>query len=162
MIRQGTLSDAKEMAEIFNYYVATSTVIFSNRQLSAEEFADKIRDVVDWYPFFIAETESGEMAGYCYAHRWMPDPVYGRSWEVTIYLNHNFTGMGFGRQLLEAVIAGSRAMGAHTLVSCITAGNHPCERLHQACGFKHIGTFPEVGYKFDQYLDDALYQIILQ
>lgn len=161
MVRKGNLNDAAVMAKIFNHYVATSTVIFSDRQLSADGFRQKIAGVDGSYPFFIAETDSGEMAGYCYAHRWMPDPVYGRSWEITIYLSHKFTGRGYGRQLLQAVIDESRRLGAHTLVSCITAGNTPCERLHTSCGFRHIGTFREVGYKFGQYLDDALYQLIL-
>lgn len=161
MIRKGNLDDAADMAEIFNHYVATSTVIFSDRRLSADEFRQKITGVAGSFPFFIAETDGGEMAGYCYAHSWMPDPVYGWSWEITIYLNHKFTGQGYGRRLLQKVIAESRSLGAHTLVSCITAGNTPCERLHASCGFRHIGTFREVGYKFGQYLDDALYQLIL-
>ena len=108
MIRKGTLDDVAEMAKIFNFYVATSTVIFSERQLSADEFAPKLDGVVGEYPFYIAEDADGTMIGYCYAHRWMPDPVYGRSWEVTIYLNHNYLGKGFGRQLLKNVIDDSR------------------------------------------------------
>ena len=161
MIRKGTLNDVAEMAKIFNYYVATSTVIFSERQLSADEFAPKLDGVVGEFPFYIAEDTDGTMIGYWYAHRWMPDPVYGRSWEVTIYLNHNYVGQGFGRQLLNSVIDDSRLMGAHTLVSFITGGNIPCESLHKACGFKVCGVIKEAGYKFGQYLDDVVYQLIL-
>ena len=161
MIRKGKIDDVAEMAKIFNYYVATSTVIFSERQLSVEEFSRKLDGVIDEFPFYIAETDTGTMVGYCYAHRWMPDPVYGRSWEVTIYLNHNFIGQGYGRQLLDAVIAESRQKGAHSLVSFITGGNVPCESLHRVCGFSFCGLIKEAGYKFGQYLDDVIYQLIL-
>ncbi len=161
MIRKGTIKDAAEMAKIFNHYVATSTVIFSERQLSATEFLTKLDGVVGEYPFYIAETDDQTMIGYCYAHRWMPDPVYGRTWEVTIYLNHNFVGQGYGRRLLNTVIDDCRRMGAHSLVSFISGGNTPCEQLHKSCGFVLCGTFKEVGYKFEQYLDDLFYQLIL-
>ena len=161
MIREGTINDAAEMVKIFNHYVATSTVIFSERQLSADEFLPKLDGVVGEFPFYIAEAEDGTMIGYCYAHRWMPDPVYGRSWEVTIYLNHNFLGQGYGRRLLDIVIEESRQKGAHSLVSFITGGNAPCESLHKACGFEVCGVIKEAGYKFGQYLDDVVYQLIL-
>ena len=161
MIRKGTINDATEMAKIFNYYVATSTVIFSERPLSTESFLPKLDGVVGEFPFFVAETDTGIMIGYCYAHRWMPDPVYGRTWEVTIYLNHNFLGQGYGRRLLQTVIDESRKMGAHSLVSFITGGNVPCEQLHMACGFSACGLIKEAGYKFGQYLDDVVYQLIL-
>ena len=72
------------MARIFNHYVATSTVIFSNDILSAERMADKIRPVCGRFPFFVSvDDATGEVMGYCYAHLWQPDPVYGRTWETT-------------------------------------------------------------------------------
>ncbi len=150
------------MAAIFNHYVRTSTVIFSERELSADDMARKISDLRlgSPFPFLISETD-GRVDGYCYAHLWQPDPVYGRTWEVTIYLSHDACGRGTGSALLGTLVEQCRAAGAHTLVSCITAGNTACERLHRRHGFIHAGTLTAVGYKFGRYLDDALYQLAL-
>ena len=48
------------------------------------------------------------------------------------------------------------------LISCITAGNEPCERMHRRLGFTLSGVLPQVGRKFDQWLDDALYTLRLK
>lgn len=160
MLRTGTLDDAPAMAEIFNHYVATSTVIFSNDRLSAGDMRRRMEAIVGHMPFFVVES-GGVVAGYCYCHLWHADPVYSQTLEVTIYLRDGYTGHGFGRQLLEAVIADSRSRGAHALISCITAGNEACERLHRSVGFRLAGLYREVGYKFGQYLDDAVYQLML-
>lgn len=150
------------MARIFNHYVATSTVIFSNDILSADRMADKIRPVCGRFPFYVSEDElTGEVTGYCYAHLWQPDPVYGRTWEITIYLAHDATGRGLGSALLGKVIEESRKAGAHVLISCITEGNTPCERMHLRAGFRLNGLFREVGYKFGQFLNDAIYTLTL-
>lgn len=148
------------MADIFNYYIDTSTVIFSNRRRSAADMASMLEPVVGKYPFFVFE-ENGELLGYCFAHAFQPDPVYSRTWEITIYLRHGHTGQGIGHHLLEAVIEASRQAGAHTLISCITAGNTPCENMHERAGFVRAGVIRDAGYKFGQYLHDVFYQKIL-
>ncbi len=160
MIRQGTFDDAAQMADIFNFYIDTSTVIFSNRRRSTADMVAQIEPVVGKYPFFVFEDE-GLVLGYCFAHAFQPDPVYSRTWEITIYLRQGYTGRGIGSQLLEAVTDASRMAGAHTLVSCITDGNTPCEQMHERAGFIRAGVIRDAGYKFGQYLHDVFYQKIL-
>lgn len=160
MIRQGNIEDAADMADIFNYYIETSTVIFSNRRRSAVDMADMLNPIIGNYPFFIYE-EDGKVLGYCYAHAFHPDPVYSRSWEITIYLRNGHTGQGIGTKLLEAITKASRQGGAHTLISCITDGNTACERMHERAGFIRTGVLRDAGYKFGQYLNDVFYQKIL-
>ncbi len=160
MIRKGTFDDAAGIADIFNHYIESSTAIFSNRLRSADDIREQLTPVVGHYPFYIAE-EDGVITGYCYAHAFHPDPVYSATWEITIYLHHNYTGRGTGRRLLESVISEARIMGAHTLVSCITDGNEACERLHKGAGFERVGVIRDAGYKFGLYLNDVFYQKIL-
>lgn len=148
------------MADIFNYYIANSTVIFSNRLRSADDMHRRLESVVGQYPFFVWD-EDGTVLGYCFAHAYQPDPVYGATWEITIYLHHDATGRGIGPALLVAVIDASRKAGAHTLISCVTGGNEPCEHMHKRAGFEQIGVIRDAGYKFDRFLDDVLFQLIL-
>ena len=85
MIRTGRPEDAAEMAAIFNHYVKTSTAIFSNKILTEEDMKHKIESLGAGSEFpFLVDEENGELTGYCYAHRWMPDPVYGRSWALAL------------------------------------------------------------------------------
>lgn len=150
------------MAEIFNHYVRTSTVIFSNIQLTESDMRAKIAAMRlgEHFPFFVDE-EDGRINGYCYAHYWQPDPVYAATWELTMYLAPDTRGRGLGTAMLRHIIDACRDRGAHTLISCITGGNLPCERMHLAAGFTLAGTLRSVGYKFGLHLDDVLYQLLL-
>lgn len=161
MIREGDINDAQAIANIFNHYVVSSPVIFSNTTLSVEDMRQKLTrlEVGSRFPFLVAEID-GQVAGYAYAHLWMPDPVYDKSWEVTIYLSREAAGHGLGSEMLKRLVDMCRQAGAHTLVSFITEGNSPSEKIHLKNGFKFVGVIPESGFKFGKYYNDAIYQII--
>lgn len=162
MFRKGTLDDAAAMARIFNYYVANSDVIFSERILTEDDMRRKLSSlgVAERFPFIIAEMPDGRMGGYGYAHLYHPDPVYGQTWELTIYLDHECLGQGIGSEMLRRLVAACRTAGAHALISCITGGNTACERMHIRQGFFEAGRLRAVGFKFGSYLDDVIYEIV--
>lgn len=161
IIRAGNIADAASMADIFNYYIANSTAIFSNRIRTADDMEALIGPVTGRFPFYVAVNDEGRVDGYCFAHLFMPDPVYSLTLEVTIYLRHGVTGQGIGRRLLGQVIDDCRTQGVHILVSFITDGNEACERLHTSLGFSKVGVIREAGYKFGEFLGDAIYQLML-
>lgn len=162
IIRKGSRFDADGMARIYNHYVRTSPVIFSHIELDERTMSEKIDrlELNDKFPFLVAESY-GTILGYAYAHSWQPDPVYSRSWELTMYLSDEASGKGLGSELIRRLILQCKERGAHTLVAFVTEGNLPCERMLHKAGFTLIGVFKEVGYKFCEYLNDALYQLIL-
>lgn len=160
-IRPGNIADAASMADIFNYYIANSTAIFSNRIRSEQDMCRQIAPVIGQYPFYVAVNNEGSTDGYCFAHPFMPDPVYSRTLEVTIYVRNGLAGKGIGRKLLSQVISDCRALGTHVLVSFITDGNEPCERLHCSLGFTKAGVINDAGFKFGRYHSDAIYQLLL-
>lgn len=160
-IRTARPDDAAAIAEIFNYYVATSTVIFSERLREASEMARQIEACRDRTPFLVAESADRRLLGYCYAHPWQPDAVYGRTLEITIYLDREARGKGIGSRLLGELIGRCRTLGYHVLVSAITEGNEACEALHRKHGFTQVARLAEVGFKFGRYLNDVFYQLIL-
>lgn len=160
-IRKGTVEDAAGMAEIFNHYIATSTVIFSNRLRSREDMEEQITPVLKGdFPFYVAESD-GRVLGYCFAHLWLPDPVYSRCWELTEYLSPDAAGHGIGSRLMENTIRHCREQGAHSLVAFVTEDNAPCIGMLTRAGFTHVGTLPETGFKFGRWLGDAIFQKIL-
>jgi phosphinothricin acetyltransferase len=46
-------------------------------------------------------------------------------------------------------------------VALVALPNPASAALHKACGFEHVGTMREVGYKFDQWVDVEWYQKML-
>ena len=48
------------------------------------------------------------------------------------------------------------------MIGAIDATNLASCALHVSLGFQHVGTLPQVGFKFGRWLDLALYQYTLQ
>jgi phosphinothricin acetyltransferase len=62
---------------------------------------------------------------------------------------------------MEALIDAARQREVHAMVGAIDASNGGSIALHRRLGFQHVGTLPQVGFKFGRWLDLALYQLLL-
>ena len=73
--------------------------------------------------------------------------------EVTIYLAPAGQGKGLGRLLYETMEKLLCLQGVTMAYSCITVGNDHSIKMHEALGYRLIGTFTNSGYKNGQWLD---------
>ncbi len=78
-----------------------------------------------------------------------------------MYVRPSSQGQGIGRSLLVAIIEAARANGVHALIGGLSADNDISMALHRSFGFVEVGRLPEVGRKFDRWLDLVLLQLIL-
>jgi L-amino acid N-acyltransferase YncA len=81
--------------------------------------------------------------------------------EHSVYVRPSHQGRGIGRALLVAVIEAARADGVHALIGGLSADNEVSLALHRSLGFVEVGRLPEVGRKFDRWLDLVLLQLFL-
>ncbi|MBW4024918.1 MAG: N-acetyltransferase [Proteobacteria bacterium] len=86
---------------------------------------------------------------------------YALTVEHSIYVEAGFRQRGVGRRLLAALIDHATAGGKHVMMGVISADNEVSIRLHEQFGFTTVGRLPEVGRKFDRWLDLVLMQRIL-
>src|SRR5262249_29580124 len=64
-----------------------------------------------------------------------------------------------GRALLERLIADAEAGGFRQMIAVIgDSANAGSIELHRAAGFRMVGTFDNVGFKFGRWLDSVLMQ----
>lgn len=70
---------------------------------------------------------------------------YGGVAEHSIYIAERARGLGFGRQLLGALIASSEAGGFWTLQAGIFPENEASIALHTALGFRVVGVRERLG-----------------
>ena len=160
MIRKVKLSDADEIATIYNDYIVSSTITFEVEPLSVSQMRERIAHLSSVYPYFIYE-EDNKILGFCYAHKWKDRAAYDHTFETTIYLSSHFLHRGIGTLLMEKLISECRDMGVAVLIACITYGNEASVRMHKKMGFTQVSHFKRVGMKFGQYLDVVDLQLIL-
>jgi len=60
---------------------------------------------------------------------------------------------GVGRALLEKLIARAAEMGKHAMVGGIAGDNTASLAFHARLGFREVGRLPQVGAKFDRWVD---------
>lgn len=149
--------DAEELLKIYAPFVESedrrlSDVSFEYEVPSVSEFAQRIRDISAKYPYIVCEHE-GRLIGYVYAHPYIARAAYQWGAEVTIYLAPEGQGVGLGRVLYTALEKILRLQGVVATYACITKSNEHSVKMHEALGYKIIGTFDNTGFKHGHWLD---------
>ena len=161
MIRSATPADAVAIARIYDHYVRHTVVSFETEPPGPGAMARRIRQVVDGgLPWLVAEVE-GAVRGYAYATRWRARPAYRFAAESTVYLDPGFSRRGLGTALYERLFAELRRVGMHTVIGGIALPNEASVALHEKMGMTRVAHFPEVGRKFDAWVDVAYWQCVL-
>ena len=161
MIRNVKMSDAKNITEIYNYYIENTVITFQTDLLSVEETEKKIEEILlKGFPYIVYE-ENNEVIGYAYAGVWRDRKAYEITFETSIYLDQTKTKKGIGRQLYKELIERSRQIGAHSLIGVVSVPNEGSKKLHLEFGFELLGTFKEVGQKFNKYVSVEFWQLML-
>ncbi len=105
----------------------------------------------------------GAFAGYAYTSPFRPRPAYRYGVEGSIYVEDGARGQGLGRALLQALVDRARLLGLRHVIGAVSdsASRDASVRLHEALGFREIGAYRQVGWKFDRWLDVGYWQITL-
>jgi len=88
-------------------------------------------------------------------------PAYKYTVEHSVYVHEDHRGRGLGRVVMQELIAAARQNDLHAMMGGIDATNAGSIALHERLGFRHVGTLPQVGFKFGRWLDLAFYQLLL-
>ena len=70
-------------------------------------------------------------------------------------------GIGLGLMLLDGLVQEARRLGKHVMLGGIDATNAASLALHRKAGFVETARMPQVGRKFDRWLDLVFMQRML-
>ena len=157
IIRDVVDSDMPALAGIYAHSVRFGTASFELEPPSLEEFTRRRDNLVRaGFPYLAAERD-GEPVGYAYASTYRPRPGYRFTVENSVYVAPGRQGLGIGKTLLSALVARCEAGGWRTIIAVIgDSANIASITLHAACGFRHAGMLPNVGWKHERWLDSVL------
>jgi len=160
MIRTVTPADAPAICAIYNHYIENTVITFEETPLETAEMEERIGKITARYPYLVWE-EDGTVNGYGYVNTWRERSAYRYSAELSIYLRDGFQGRGMGRKLMERLLEEVRKTEIHSLMAVITLPNDRSVALHEKLGFRKVGRFEEIGYKFNTWLDVGFWELIL-
>jgi L-amino acid N-acyltransferase YncA len=157
-VRNAEARDAAAVAAIYNPYIASTVITFEEDLLDAGALADRFRAVeATGLPWLVME-DAGEIAGYAYATTWRTRAAYRYAVETAVYLPPERFGRGIGSALYRELEQRLASAGIRAMIGCIALPNEPSVALHEKLGFEKVGHFPEVGRKFDRWIDVGFWQ----
>ncbi|MBO6586231.1 MAG: N-acetyltransferase [Gracilimonas sp.] len=158
MIRPVQPEDTYALTDIYNYYILDTTVTFEEEKITPEEIQSRIHKVESSaLPWLVAE-EQDKKVGYAYATKWKERSAYRHSVEISVYVDHNRQGNGWGTKLYQALFTELQKKDIHLAIGGITLPNDASIALHEKFGMEKVAHFKEIGYKFGQWLDVGYWQ----
>lgn len=160
-IRLATIEDLSSVLEILNYEIEYKTNVYHYKTKTLQEletwFLDKQQHN---FPVFVAEKDNA-IVGYATYGSFRPWQGFYKTVEHSLYVKEGFAGNGIGRQLLQHLIATAKTQALHIMVAGIDAKNTGSIAFHKKFGFLETGRMPQVGYKFNEWLDLVFMQLQL-
>ncbi|HEU4472935.1 MAG TPA: GNAT family N-acetyltransferase [Flavisolibacter sp.] len=145
-LRMATVSDAREILDIYAPYILDSAFTFENELPPLEQFAGRIETCTKKFPWIVCEID-GTIAGYVYASPHRDRDAYQWTCECSVYVHSGFHGKGLARELYSILFSMLKVQGLRSVYAGITLPNEPSVRLHESCGFEWFVTYDNVGYK---------------
>ena len=153
---------AAAILDILNDAIVHSTALYDYQPR-------QMQNMVSWFeakragnfPVIGIEDAQGQLLAFGSYGTFRAFPAFKYTVEHSVYVHKDQRGQGLGPRIMQAVIEAAKAQQIHALVGAIDASNAASIALHEKLGFKHVGTLPEVGFKFGRWLDLAFYQLLL-
>jgi L-amino acid N-acyltransferase YncA len=150
-IRLATLDDAEQVQGIYAPYCRTP-ISFEEEPPSALEMRDRMTKVLAEYPWLVCEAD-GVVLGYAYAARHRERAAYRWSVDTTVYVREDQQRRGVGRALYTSLFAMLPLQGLVNAYAGVTLPNAGSVGLHEAVGFRTVGIYRQVGFKYGVWHD---------
>ncbi|HUN94525.1 MAG TPA: GNAT family N-acetyltransferase [Burkholderiaceae bacterium] len=153
---------AGAILDILNEAIVTSTALY--------DYAPREpKSMVGWFdakrigrfPVLGIEDGRGSLVAFGSYGTFRAWPAYKYAVEHSVYVHKDHRGQRLGLTVMQALIRAARSSDVHAMVGGIDAANAASIALHSRLGFKHVGTLPQIGFKFGRWLDLAFYQLLL-
>ena len=160
IIRSANQLDTEKMLEIYAPYILNSAVSFETEVPLPEEFQNRVLHYQEKLPWLVCEIKN-QLAGYAYATDHRQRKAYEVTKELSVYVHNDYRKLRVGTGLYTALIGILKAQGIHNVLAGITLPNKESVSFHESMGFKPVGVYHNIGYKFGKYYDTGWWELRL-
>lgn len=161
MIIEAGARHARGIMAVWNPVIRETAITFNAAEKQENDLVRLIVSRADaGLGFFVAE-EQGEVLGFATYGQFRVGVGYARTMEHTIVLAPEARGKGLGKALMNRIEFHARDHGVHSMMAGVSAENEDGIAFHARLGYKMLVRVPEVGWKFDRWMDLVLMQKFL-
>lgn len=161
-LRTAIADDAAAIAAIYAPIVLQTTISFEWVPPTAEEIVQRIAKTLKKYPWVVAVDDGDAVAGFVYAGTHRDAPSYQWSVNTSVYVREDCRGQGIGSTLYIELLRQLRELGYYRAFAGIALPNEGSIALHESVGFRPLGVYEKVGFKFGAWRDVGWWQCEIQ
>ncbi len=149
-----------EIAEIYRAVVESSAATFDLDAPDARDWQAALAksDPARGHFLLAALDGHGRVAGYAKSALFRAKAAYSTTCETSVYVAEDARGTGVGRALYAELIPLLERSPLRLAVAGLAEPNPASTALHEAFGFRRVGTFEGVGFKFGRPWDVTWWQ----
>lgn len=153
------VADLPGIAAVYGVHVRHSAASFDLEpwQVAHWEAVHAALDGARGHHLLVARRD-GEVTGWARSGAFRDRAAYASTVETSVYVAPGEGGRGVGGALYTELLGLLDAGPAHRACAAITQPNPASVALHLRHGFRHVGTFTEVGHKLGRWWDVAWYE----
>lgn len=159
-IRPAVPEDAAAIARIYNEGILDRVATLETETRSAEERLNWLAGRSARYPVFVVEMD-GAVAAWGSLNMFNARRCYDHVADFSIYVMRDRRGHGFGRAMMDHLIAAARGIGFHKLVLSTFPFNEAGVALYERVGFRTVGIYREQGQLDGRWVDILVMEKIL-
>jgi phosphinothricin acetyltransferase len=158
VIRSAKQEDAEGILEIYTPYILHTPVSFETEVPDIEAFRQRMVQYQKNLPWLVCEVDNN-LAGYTYATNHRHRTAYDCSKELSVYVHPNYRHRGIASGLYSVILEILKLQGVRNVLAGIALPNPESVGFHEQFGFKLVGIYHDVGYKFDRYHDVGWWEL---
>lgn len=132
--------------DIFNYYIRTTNSAYRRNELVPSDYA-MFLDNAKKLCGFVIKNSNNDIIGFCQLKPYSPVNTFEETVEITYFLLPEYTGKGFGKEILDYLIQEAKKRNMKHILASISGDNLVSQKFHSKNGFIEVGRFNKIGFK---------------
>lgn len=152
--------DSAGCADVYGPYVRDTVISLEEEPPTTDEFARRIAQFSATHAWLVAEVDA-ELAGFAYASPHRARASYRWATDVSVYISCHHHRSGVGTALYRALFGLLVRQGFRIACAGVTLPNQGSVAIHESFGFRLVGIYRRVGWKFGDWRDVGWWQLDL-
>lgn len=149
-MRHAMIDDLPRIVEIYNSTIESRLVTADTEPVTVESRTEWFLNHSAKRPIFLF-LKNNEIAGWLSFETFYGRPAYGKTVEISLYLDENFRGIGLGEYAVKEMKRIASELDIETLLAFTFSHNTRALKLFMNQGFVKYGELPDIAIMDNQY-----------
>lgn len=161
VLRTANVYDIPQITRIYNEGIEDRIATLETGLRSEKDMVEWLSSRDERHIVVVIENELGITVGWASLNIFNSRCCYSGVADISIYIQRDMRGKGFGKKLLEYLIDMAKEKGFHKLVLSTFDYNEAGKRLYKSKGFREVGTYMNQGKLDDKFVNVTIMEKLL-